>query len=205
MKKLLPVLRALVLIGFASLSLSSLAQTGTTAAGKWEYTTDENGLRNHSYTATMPLLGKPTLVTVNFYCYPRSTKDIQGALGMDVYVANIGNLKPFSFMAFEGPDADTQGKKLLQVAVDRPSKKPYVIDVLVNGWSPHEKNFAFGISAESRLVKSTERSILQMIADDAERIQFTLTDPKNPKLKLEVLVPVAGKQAEFKALLKGLK
>jgi hypothetical protein len=47
--------------------------------------------------------------------------------------------------------------------------------------------------------------ILQALAaDGATSLNISVTDSKNAKLKLEVIVPLAAKQAEFRKLLKGL-
>jgi hypothetical protein len=54
-------------------------------------------------------------------------------------------------------------------------------------------------------VVSTPKSILRAIGDDAEELRFTITDYRNAKLKIELTIPVAGKQSDFKALLSGVK
>jgi hypothetical protein len=195
--------RAMALAFAASLSLFCAAQSAP--EGKWESSRLENGARTLSYSTTTPLLGKPTAVMVNFFCNPLSTKNEKGVLGFDIYIDNVAALKPFRFEDFEGPDAATQGKKLLRISINRSNKPAFVVDSLLNGWTPDLKNFAFGTASESRLAKSNERTILKMLADDAEGVEFVITDPKNAKLKLKVVVPVTGKQAEFKALLAGLK
>jgi hypothetical protein len=76
---------------------------------------------------------------------------------------------------------------------------------MLSGWTPGPKNFAFGTSAESQRATSTEKTVLQALAADAESLQLTITDPRNPKLKLEFSVPITEKRGEFKALLAGLK
>lgn len=195
--------RACLFALFASLPFMCAAQTAPTA--KWEASTLENGTRYLSYHASAPQLGKPTPFMVNFFCYPFSTKTENGMLGIEIYVDNVASLKPFKFDDFDGPDAATNGKKLLRITVNRPGKPPSVADTMLSGWTPGPKNFAFGTSAESQRATSTEKTVLQALAADAESLQLTITDPRNPKLKLEFSVPITEKRGEFKALLAGLK
>ena len=55
-------------------------------------------------------------------------------------------------------------------------------------------------------VASEEKTILQALGTaGAESIRIVITDPRDAKLTLDITVPVAGKQAEFQALLKGVK
>jgi hypothetical protein len=196
-------LRAGLLTLCASVAMMAVAQT--TPTPKWETSKLDNGARHLSYYANAPQLGKPTPFMVNFFCYPLSTKTEKGMLGIEIYVDNVASLKPFKFDDFDGPDAATNGKKLLRIAVNRPGKPAYVVDSMLSGWTPGPKNFAFGIAEESRRAKSVEKTVLQALAEDAESLQLTVTDPRNPKLKLEFRVPIAEKRAEFKTLLTGLK
>ncbi len=188
---------------FAAASCVVAAQPVTDA--QWEASRLDNGMRYLTYRATAPLLGKPTPVKVNFFCYPFSTKTEKGTLGFEIHVSDIAALKPFRFEDFEGPDAASNGKKLLRISVARPGKPAFVVDSLVSGSSPDAKAFTFSIAQESQLAKSTERTVLQALADDADSVQMTITDTRNAKLKLEFTVPVVGKHGDFKTLLAGLK
>ncbi|MBP6783781.1 MAG: hypothetical protein KA152_08335, partial [Verrucomicrobiales bacterium] len=59
------------------------------------------------------------------------------------------------------------------------------------------------VSKES---SSVPRSILEALAkNDVESLKVTIADPANPKLTLDLTLFVAGRQAEFQALLTGLK
>ncbi len=195
--------RACLFVLFGSLALTCAAQTVPPA--KWETSKLDNGTRYLSYHSTAPQLGKPTPFIVNFFCSPFSTKTEKGMLGIEIYVDNVAALKPFKFDDFDGPDAATNGKKLLRITVNRPGKPAFVADTMLSGWTPGPKNFAFGTSEESQRAKSTEKTVLQALADDAESLQLTITDPRNAKLKLEFTVPVTDKRSEFKSLLAGLK
>jgi hypothetical protein len=193
--------------GIATLlvSASLLCTAQTAPAAKWQASRLDNGTRYLSYSATAPLLGKPTAFMVNFFCYPLSTKTEKGMLGIEIHVDNVATLKPFQFDSFEGPDAATNGRKLLRIEVNNPDKPTYVVDSLVSGWIPDTSKFAFGISEESQRIKSSTKTVLRALADDADSLKLTITDPRNPKLQLEFTVPVANQRAEFKTLLTGLK
>lgn len=93
----------------------------------------------------------------------------------------------------------------MRVSITRAGKPPYTLDLMPNGSTPAEGSIVFGTSEVSNLVKGTQRSILQMLAEGAARFEVVITDPTNPELKLELSVPVTDKQAEFKTLLSGLK
>jgi hypothetical protein len=190
---------------FAALSTISAANPTPAPQGKWVAERSDQGQRSLSYNATVPLLGKPTRVTVSFNCDPLVSKQINGTLGFDVYVDNVAALKPFRFSDFEGPDATTNGRKLMRVAITRPGKPLYTVDLMPSGSTPAEGSFVLGTAEVSKLTKSPQRTLLQMLAEGAERFDITVTDPKNPKLKLEISVPVADKQAEFKTLISALK
>ena len=151
----------------------------------------------------MPLLGKPTAVTVAFFCNPKRSANDNGTLGFDLYLMKVAALAPFHFADFDGPDATVTGT-LLSVTVTRAGAAPLAISLTPNGWTPHESNFAFGVADVSH-VASEEKTILQALAAGADSFRIVITDPRDAKLKLDLTVPVAGKQAEFQALLKGVK
>ena len=174
--------------------------------GKWEAArSGNNDARHLNYTAPVVLLGKPTTVMVSFYCDPVTTREASGALGFDIYVDAVAQLKPFHFDDFEGPDATAASRKLLQVIVERKSKPALTFTSAVSGWIPDSGKFAFGLADLSRRTSSPARSILRALADDAQTLRITITDPRNARLKLDFTVLVADQQAEFKALLAGLK
>lgn len=193
------------LLCFTSLALMASAQG---VAGKWEAEKTDNGARYLSWNATVPLLGKPTKVNLAFRCDLTNTKEAQGTLGFDLYVHGVAALKPFAFDDFEGPDATAgaDGRKLMELTVARKGKAPLVLRVAPSGFTPHMTNYGFGVADVSKLAKSDSRTLLTALAnDDAESLKVSITDPKNAKLKLEFTVPVAGKQADFRTLIAGLK
>ena len=184
-------------------AIAVTAQDKSTNA-KWESTRSDNGTRYLTYTASATLLGKLTPFSVSFFCDPAPSKnDIHGALGFDLQIRGVDRLKPFNFNDFEGPDARTG--RLMRVTVNRKGRPILALKLAPNGATPQEGDFAFGIADESRVVRSDSKSILRAIADNGESMQVTITDSRNPKLKLEFDIPVADKQAEFNALLLGLK
>lgn len=177
-------------------------------AGTWK--TDKLGDtgRTLAYEATVPLLGKPTKINLVFMCDPVSKGDVHGTVGFDLYLHKIAALKPFSFDDFEGPDsvAGDKGRKPMALIVKRKGKAPLRLDVVPNGFTPHMTNFGFGIADMSKEPKSDAKTLLRALeADDAESLQIIITDTRKPSLKLDLTVPVAGQQAEFKKLLAGLK
>ena len=108
----------------------------------------------------------------------------------------------------EGPDAvaGAKGRKPMELIVKRKDKAPLVLKVVPNGFAPHITNYAFGIAALSKEPRSDAKTLLRALeAADAESLQIIITDTRQPTLKLDLTVPVAGRQAEFKALLAGLK
>ena len=191
-------------LAVALLCFVAITAQGQAAPAKWESTRSDNGTRYLTYTSTATLLGKTVPVSVGFYCDPAPSKnDIHGVIGFDVYVGAVAKLKPFNFDDFEGPDARTG--KLMSVTIHRKGKPALSYKLAPNGATPSEGNFVFGIADESRRANSDSKTILKALADNGESMQISITDPRNAKLKLEISVPVADRQTEFKALLVGLK
>jgi hypothetical protein len=196
--------------GFAALFLffvftaACFAQTQP-ISGSWQMPKSENpDQRLLNFSSTTSLLGKNTPFTVSFFCDPTASKDSAGALGIEI-VFNNAKLQPFNFTAFEGPDAPAASKKLLQATVMQHGKPLLSVSSEVYGSTLEANQFAFMMSDLTRASKSTSKSILRKLSEDADMLQLTVTDYKNPKLKLEFSVPVAGKQAAFKTLLAGVK
>jgi len=193
---------AAALIALITVPAPALAQGGD---AKWEPLKSQANARSLQYSATAPLLGKPTSVSLKFYCDTTRTKTETGALGFDLVIAKVADLAPFGFDAFEGPDAPAGKRKLLRATVTRPGKPPLVLDLAPAGWSPDGPNFAFGVAAPSGQAGSSARTLLRALAEGADTLSISITDAKNPKLKLEINVPVADRAADFKSLIAGLK
>lgn len=172
---------------------------------KWQPVKNEPNAHSLNYSATATLLGKPTPVGLKFFCDTTRTATETGALGFDLTVDKISTLAPFDFEPFEGPDAPAAKRNLMKITITRPGKPPLVVNTSAAGWSPDGPNFAFGISDETYRASSTSRTLLRALADNADTLAISITDSKNPKVKLEFSVPVAQKTADFKALLAGLK
>jgi hypothetical protein len=189
---------------FFVFTAACFAQTQPISGG-WQMPKSENpDQRLLNFSSTTSLLGKNTPFTVSFFCDPTVSKDSAGALGLEI-VFNNAKLQPFNFTAFEGPDAPAASKKLLQVTVMQQGKPLLSVSSEVYGSTLEANQFAFMMSDLTRASKSTSKSILRKLSEDADMLQLTVTDYKNPKLKLEFSVPVAGKQAAFKTLLAGVK
>lgn len=184
------------------LAAPALAQVGNE---KWQPVKSEPNAHSLSYSATATLLGKPTPVSMKFFCDITRTQSETGALGFDLIIDKIATLAPFDFEPFEGPDAPAAKRNLMKITITRPGKPPLVVNTSAAGWSPDGPNFAFGISDESYRANTTSRTLLRALADGADILAISITDSKNPKIKLELSVPVGQKTADFKALLAGLK
>ncbi|MDX2220498.1 MAG: hypothetical protein SF172_15885 [Burkholderiales bacterium] len=200
-------LQRCVQLAVALLCFTAIAATAQ-PAGTWK--TDKLGDtgRTLTYEATVPLLGKPTKINLVFMCDPVSKGDVHGTVGFDLYLHKIAALKPFSFDDFEGPDsvAGDKGRKPMELIVKRKDKAPLVLKVVPNGFTPHVTNYGFGMADVSKEPKSDSKTLLRALeSPDAESLQIIITDTRNPKLKLDLTVPVAGQQAAFKTLLTGLK
>lgn len=201
--------------GLARLLLSALICFGPVAAeaqaqapARWIPGQLGNGVPTLEYAATVPLLGKPVRINLVFRCDPTSKGDVHGTLGFDLFLHGVAALKPFSFDDFEGPDAvaGAKGRKPMELIVKRKDKAPLALKVVPSGFAPHITNYAFGVAALSAEPRSEARTLLRALeAADAESLQIIVTDTRQPGLKLDFTVPVAGRQAEFKALLAGLK
>jgi hypothetical protein len=181
----------------------SAAQSPSDA--RWQVTQSGNGTRYLTYSATASVLGKPVAHQVTFFCNPHSTRTEKGMLGLEVRFNQVSVLKAFPFDAFEGPDATTHGKKLLRLTVIRPGQPDAHMNTDVNGWTPDTQQFTFGTAADSQAARSTERTVLQALAHDADSLRITITHPRDPNTTLAVQVPVAARRGDFKALLEGLK
>ncbi len=198
----LPNLRSLA--AAALLVLCAQSAFAAAPAGKWTAEV-QSTTRFLSYTATVPLLGKPTKITLAFSSDPTHTKDVNGTIGFDLYIDKIAALAPFAFDDFDGPDAITADRTLMVVTIARKGKPALTFKLSPNGFHPHETNFAFGVAEMSHVPVSEPKTIVRALAAGAESLRITITDPRNAQRKLDVTVPVAGKEAEFKALLAGLK
>jgi len=192
----------LFLLLAAFFALPACAQV---ANEKWQPVKKEPSAHTLSYSATATLLGKPTPVSLKFFCDTTRSSTETGALGFDLTIDQIATLAPFDFEPFEGPDAPAARRNLMKITITRPGKPPLVVNTSAAGWSPDGPNFAFGISDESYRAGTTSRTLLRALADGADTFAISITDSKNPKVKLELSVPVGQKTADFKALLAGLK
>ena len=172
-------------------------------APKWESSV-ENGTRYLRYAAAVTLLGKPAEIKAIFYCNPTRGKNENGALGVDLQIAKVSALTPFSFQDFEGPDAEVPGKPM-RVTIARTGQPDLVFDIAPNGSSPEGDDFMFGFAEVSHLAVSEPKAILKALAAGADVFRVVITDPRKAALKLDVSVPVTGKAAEFQTLLAGVK
>ncbi len=203
-------LALLIFAGSTAVSLSPItvshAQAPVPAASnaKWK-ATHQASLRTLTYDATVTLLGKQAPVRVRFTCDVTNTKNAKGFLSIDVNFVKAPALRPFHFDDFEGPDATTNGKKPMTVTVVSKGKAPLTRRVDVSGSTPEADQFVIGFGTDSNIKNSFERQVVRALADGAETIQITITDPRDTKLKLDITVPVADKQAEFKTLITDLK
>lgn len=181
---------------------ASVAEVGG-AKHQWKVNQHEN-TRFLGFSTSAPLLSKTTKVEVVFYADPTPSKnDVHSTLGFDFFIEGTGTLTAFNFEAFEGPDA--RPGRAMQVTITRKGKPPLILKLVPSGSSPSETNFVFGVADVSRAATSDAKTILKALADDAETMHIAVTDTRKAAVKIELTIPVAEKQAEFKALLTGLK
>jgi len=174
------------------------------APGTWTREHQEKS-RSLTYTGTATLLGKKTPVKVRFYCNPERTRDSTGVIGYQLEVASPASLKPFDFDDFEGPDAPSHARKLLQASVLRGGKSVHSMRESPSGWYAVHDAFAFEVSDVFDEPGSSAKKTLRALTQDADTFRITITDYRKAELKLEVTVPVTGKRGEFKWLLAELK
>ena len=164
----------------------------------------KNTRQSLTYSTTVPLLGQPTPITVVFGCDPTWDKESTGTLGFDVSVKNPSKIKAFAFHDFEGPDAVAAAE--VRVTLTRKDKSLLSFKTSASGGFSELDVFTFYISEVSKITQSVPRSVLQALAEnEAESLKITISDPRKPKLVMELVIPVAGQQAKFKTLLTGLK
>jgi hypothetical protein len=189
----------ITLAGFSAGNMIHAAPTPP----KWESKREQN-TRSLTVATTATLNGKTTPVSILFYCDPSPSKGVvHSTLGVDIEFAEIAKLKPFNFEAFEGPDANPGEKMLLTIT--RSGKPASTFKLVPSGSTPNEGFFMFSFTDKSRDAKSKSKTILTTLGDNAEALKITISDVRDAKLKLEINIPLAEKQAEFVALLSGLK
>lgn len=173
-------------------------------AGKWVSSKSGSG-RSLTYSGTATVMGKPTPITLKFYCDTTYSASEKGAIGFELTFAHVAALAPFGFDNFEGPDAPAFSKELLMLVIARKGKPPLTFKLAPNGSYPEEGSFSFGAAEVTHEPVSTPKSIIRALSDGAESLRITITDFRNPKLKLDVTIPVAGQETAFKSLLTGVK
>jgi len=189
----------------APVATAAPAAMATAPAGRWDpVQLDKNsGTRHLTYSGTLSLLGKPVPVQLRFFCNPLVSKNENGALGFDFTVNEVAKLAPFRFADFEGPDA-RPGERL-RLTLTRAGKPPLSLRQIPSGSFTGDNQFAFSVSDLSRDARSPSRLLLQALADGGELLEIVVTDTRKADLRLELAVPVAGRQADFKAMLVNLK
>lgn len=185
-----------------ALAAGSVAQAPSLSP-QWQSSVEPGGTRYLTYSAPVTLLGKPSAVKVIFYCNPLRSKNENGALGVDIQIAKVASLASFSFDDFEGPDAAVPGQAM-KVTITRAGQPEMAFRIAPNGSRPNEDDFTFGFAEMSHVPVSEPKTILKALGAGAETFRVVITDPRKPTLKLDVTVPVLGKQAAFQALLVGV-
>ncbi len=201
----MPFLKIPTLILASAMFFSGVGDTAHAApvAPKWESKREQN-TRILSLVTTATFGGKSTPVSLRFYSDPSPSKGgVHSTLGVDIEFTEINKLRPFDFEAFEGPDANPGEKMLLTIT--RSGKPASTFKLVPSGSSSAEGAFVFGFADKSRDAKSRSKTILTALGDNAESLKISITDARDAKLKLEIIIALADKQAEFAALLSGLK
>lgn len=89
--------------------------------------------------------------------------------------------------------------------VVRKGKPAVSFELSPSGWTPAENEFGFGITELTRLRESEPKTILKVLRDISESMEISVADPRNSKLKLSFVVPVAGQEAKFREIMVGVK
>ena len=189
---------------FVTLRADSRRTDSESSEPTWRAHTTDTGTRYLDYVATVPILGHQIPIGLSFRCDLTETKDIHGTVGFDLYIRNTKPLKAFHFEDFEGPDAVTFDRKLMKVTVLRTQKPSVDFEFSPSGGVPSDGYFFFGISDVST-AKSKEKELLKNLASGADKARITITDSRDSAVKIELEVPLSGRESDFKALLKGLK
>lgn len=192
--------KGLTLVACALLFQSTVVSAAD-AVGTWE-ATQEGSTRFLVWSGQVELLGKPTQIGLNFNSDPTHTAELSGVIGFDLYLASKSALAPFSFDDFEGPDAVSADRLLMHISVTGKKSTEFAADASPSGWSPSGSNFAFGLAAPSFEPDSRERQLVAALAaEGAEQLHIRISDYRDPTLKLEFALPVAGQQKAFADLL----
>lgn len=195
---------ALLLMSIFSFPLCGRAQTPP-ATGTWTAASVNDG-HTLTYSTRVMLLGKSTPVSVRFSAFPTVRKDIHGTLGWDVTVRGTDELRGFDFNAFDGPDAISGNRKLMTVGLMSAGKATLNTAFAVSGSFTDTNDFTFGVMALSRLKSSTERRVLENLADHTtQSMTISIQDARDAKTRLELTVPLAGQHAAMRKLLSVLK
>jgi hypothetical protein len=180
----------------------SIAQTTASVVGVWDGVQTANGTRTLGFKGTASLLGKSVPITLSFFYSAESGKNVQGALGFDLEVSGVDKLSAFHFDDFEGPDAQTIGKNLLNAKILRTGQAPLSFSASPSGSYARSNVFMFEVSAVTRQPRSPAKSILKALTDDkAESLNITIADPHDTKLRLDFSIPVTDKRGAFKGLM----
>jgi hypothetical protein len=159
-------------------------------------------------------MGKATPVALDFQCLLVSTRCTKSGLKLSWAIYKTEALKPFNFGAFEVTQTNpVVENRLMQLTIARIGQPDFVSSIRAKGDETSKGIFVFELhpnsasDGQSPKEQSTHvAEILQAIAaDGATSLNISVTDSKNAKLKLGVIVPLAAKQAEFRKLLKDLR
>jgi hypothetical protein len=86
----------------------------------------------------------------------------------------------------------------------RAGRAPASFTFAQTGSYPRADSFTFSVSALSHAAGSRQKALLTALGEGGDTLRLTITDFRSAALKLDLSIPVAGKQADFKALLAGL-
>ncbi len=194
---------------FAGIACLACVSISHAAPGTWS---SEAGVLR--YSATVSLLGKATPVELAFGCEVVANQCTESGSSVDWAILKTAPLKPFNFDAFDVSRINAKVEnRLMQITITRKGQPDFVRTVRAAGVEPSKGFFVFHLNPNSVIVEQNPKKqpssvpeILQALAaDGATSLTISVTDSKNAKLKLDVTVPLAGKQAEFRKLLKAAR
>jgi hypothetical protein len=194
-----------VLLALLGMLILGAAPTRADVAQElWHTETTGKAERSLSYSTHVNLRESRTPATITFYCNTEHTQNSIGTLGFRVEIAHYTALTGFHFSDFEGPGAPAVAKPLMTITIKRSSGLPLLFEISPAGFvSSDERSdhpfFSFVVASPTS-EPSAAKEILKALAENAQSLQISIMDMRDPLIKLELAVPVTEKRDEFSRL-----
>lgn len=157
-------------------------------------------VRTLTHSGTADLLGRPKDYTLRFSTDPTEEAQVHGVVGFELHLKDVAGLA-FPFDDFEGPDAPSYDKDSMTLTVQRADGSQAKWTYAPAGWIPELGDFAFGVTATTKIADSVPRKLLAALAHDADTLEIRIDAPNGTAQPLVLRVPIGGQRSDFKALL----